>query len=120
MDVRSRWVSWAFWGLLMAHLAALYWPRIDVPGAPPNSDKLAHLLLFGVPVAMAILALRRPWPVVAALALHAPVSEWLQATLLPHRSGDARDALADLVGVAIGVVVGLIVRRGWAARALVD
>ncbi|HRW17389.1 MAG TPA: VanZ family protein [Dermatophilaceae bacterium] len=102
------------WTVVAVHLVALYWPRVEVPlDVPALSDKVAHLLLFGVPVALAMAALRRPWPVVGLLAVHAPVSEWLQATLLPGRSGDWRDAVADLVGVAVGVLVGWWVRRRW-------
>ncbi len=106
-----------WWLLLAGHLLALYWPRIDLPGATPSgSDKFAHVLLFALPTIAALLALRRPWPVVTALAVHAPLSEWLQASVLPHRSGDPADAAADLLGVLVGAGVGWWLRaRGPAA-----
>lgn len=41
----------------------------------------------------------------AVLVAHAVLSEVIQATLLPARSGDPLDALADIVGVGLGLVV---------------
>ena len=52
------------------------------------------------------------------MALHAPVSEVVQATLLPHRSGDRWDALADLTGVALGALLATVVLRR--ARAIAE
>ena len=100
--------------LLVAHLAALYWPRVDLQGPVTWSDKVAHLLLFLAPTVAGLLAGVRPAYLVALLALHAPVSELLQHYLLPHRTGDAWDAVADLGGVVLGVtsvVVGRSLRR---------
>jgi VanZ family protein len=98
--------------LVAAQVVALYWPRIDLQGPVTWTDKVVHVLLFMVPVAVGLLAGLRPVPVVALLALHAPVSELIQHYLLPHRSGDVRDAVADLVGVALGVLVAVV----WRAR----
>ena len=48
-----------------------------------------------------------------AFGAHAVVSEVVQALLLPTRSGDFADAVVDLVGVALGVVLWrALVRRG--------
>jgi hypothetical protein len=96
--------------VLAVHLVALYLPRVDLGGAPQDSDKVVHVLLFGVPTFLGVVAFRRWWPAVL-LALHAPLSEFLQATWLPGRTGDWRDALADLAGVAIGSVLALAVVR---------
>lgn len=110
----------AFAVVLAGHLLALYWPRVDVPeSVPGGSDKVAHVLLFALPVLAGAVAVRRSWLVVSALAVHAPVSEWLQATVLPHRRGDLSDAIADLVGVVVGVVAAAGLRRRG-RRALVD
>ncbi|MGJ6979683.1 VanZ family protein [Aestuariimicrobium soli] len=98
----------AFVGVTAVHLAGLYWPRVELPGDAPNTDKWVHLVAFGVPVALGWLRFRRHrWWLVAAFAAHGPLSELLQGTVLPHRSGDPLDAVADLVGVAVGVLVGL-------------
>ena len=100
--------------LVVAHLAALYWPRVDIQGPVTWSDKVMHVLLFLAPTVAGLLAGVRPAYLVGLLALHAPVSELLQHYLLPHRTGDAWDAVADLGGVVLGVtsvVVGRALRR---------
>ena len=100
--------------LLLAQLAALYWPRVDLQGPVTWSDKVVHVLLFLLPTVAGLLAGVRPAYVVGLLALHAPVSELVQHYLLPNRSGDPWDAVADLSGVVLGVtsvVVGRAFRR---------
>ena len=100
--------------LLTAHLAALYWPRVDLQGPVTGTDKVVHVLLFLAPAVAGLLAGVRPAYVVGLLALHAPVSELVQHYLLPNRSGDPWDAVADLSGVVLGVtsvVVGRALRR---------
>lgn len=93
---------------------------MDLGTPPTGSDKVAHVVLFAVPVGAAVLAFRRPWLTVCALAVHAPLSEWLQSRLLPGRSGDVGDVVADLLGVALGVVAGVLVMRRQGGRAPAD
>jgi VanZ family protein len=107
---RSRRLTVAFVVLLVLQCVALYWPRIDIQGPVTWTDKVVHVLLFMVPVVVGLLAGLRPWLVVGVLALHAPVSELVQHYLLPHRSGDVRDAVADLAGVVLGVTVVVVWR----------
>jgi hypothetical protein len=99
----------AFAIAVVAHLVALYWPRVDMAGAPEGSDKIGHVVLFAVPVAIGIIATRSWWPA-AVFAVHAVLSEALQASWLPDRSGSAADAVADLVGVALGSAVVVVAR----------
>ena len=99
----------AFAVLLVVHLAALYWPRVAVDGPVTWSDKAVHVALFALPAAAGLLAGLRRVLVIVPLALHAPLSEVLQHTALPNRSGDLADTVADLAGVVLGatlVVVG--------------
>ena len=96
--------------LLVAQLAALYWPRVDLQGPVTWSDKVMHVLLFLAPTVAGLLAGLRPAYLVGLLALHAPVSELVQHYLLPNRSGDAWDAVADLCGVVLGVTLVLVGR----------
>ena len=113
-EARPRRAVVVFAVLLVAHLAALYWPRVDVQGPVTWSDKVVHVLLFAAPTVAGLLAGVRPAYLVGLLALHAPVSELLQHFLLPNRSGDAWDAVADLGGVVLGVtsvMVGRALRR---------
>jgi len=101
---------------VLVHLAAIYWPRVDVVGPVPWTDKVVHVLLFGVPTVLLLVARPpriHPAVVVGVLALHAPVSELLQHFLLPHRSGDVWDAVADLGGVVLGVTLAVVGRRRW-------
>jgi VanZ family protein len=99
---RSGWSRSAIVAVVV-QLAVLYVPRTPQvgTGALPV-DKLAHALVFAVPVVALVAAgLPRAW-VVAAMAIHAPLSEVLQDVLLAGRSGDPTDVVADLVGVVIG------------------
>lgn len=95
---------------LAVHLWALYTPGSDLPPASDGTDKIAHVLLFGVPAALGAYAVRPWWAMPLALALHAPVSEVLQR-LVPGRSSDPLDALADLSGIALGAYLGYRLAR---------
>ena len=104
----------AFALAVLVQLCAVYWPRVDVQGPVTWTDKAVHVLLFLVPTVVGLLTGLRPAYVVGALALHAPVSEVVQHVLLPGRSGDVWDAVADVSGVVLGVtvvVVGRTLRR---------
>jgi hypothetical protein len=96
--------------LLAVHLVALYWPRVAVDGPVTWSDKAVHVALFALPAAAGVLAGLRPAYVLVPLALHAPLSEVLQHAVLPHRSGDPADVVADLAGVVLGATVGVVGR----------
>lgn len=91
-------------------LAALLWPGEDLPEVGlAGLDKAVHLLLFGAWA----LALRfdwpglraRPWLLVLAVALFAPLTEGLQL-LAPQRSFDLLDAAADLCGAILAAAFG--------------
>ena len=100
---RARHVWTALLVVVVAvHLAALYWPRVTIGSPVANTDKAVHLLLFAVPVVVAARVFGSVrWPMLV-FALHAPVSEVVQAAVLPGRSGDPVDAVFDLAGVVIG------------------
>ena len=111
---RRLWLG-VFAILALAHLAALYWPRVSVEGPVVWSDKVVHVLLFALPAAAGLLAGLRPAYLLVPLALHAPVSEALQHFVLPNRSGDPWDAVADLSGVVVGATVVMVgsMRSRW-------
>ncbi|GAA5157938.1 VanZ family protein [Ornithinimicrobium tianjinense] len=81
----------------------MYAPSVPGPGGVPGLDKVAHLLLFALPSALAWLLGAR-W-VVTLLVVHALVSEPLQGWVSPLRQADPWDTVADLAGVVLGVVV---------------
>lgn len=101
---------------VLVQLVVLYAPAGPGPGLFPQSDKVVHVLVFLVPVALAVVVTRRPSLVAGAFLTHAVLSEVVQGTLLPLRSGDPFDALADAVGVALGVAVGLRLVRRWSGE----
>jgi hypothetical protein len=101
---------WLFVVVVTVHLAALYWPRVSVQGPVAWTDKVVHVTLFAVPALVGLLAGVRPAYLLVPLALHAPVSELLQHAVLPNRSGDVWDAVADLSGVVVGATIGMVSR----------
>lgn len=116
------------------HLFGLYRPT----GPPslswfPHVDKLEHLIGFGAPVCLLLLA-GRAWcrragrrsvtrrfrlVVIAVFAAHGVVSELIQHFYYTSRTGDPFDTLADWVGVAFGATLARLAetRRHSAAPA---
>lgn len=111
LDLRRRWLPALTVLAVAVHLIALYQPGspddvlgFDIPGA----DKLAHVLLFAVPVWLLSRLTGRIWLVAGVFAANAVVSELVQHWFLPHRSGDPLDLLANLFGI---VVAAWVLRR---------
>lgn len=100
-----------FVAAVVVQLVVLYTP--DAGGSAPfrQADKVVHVLVFLVPVALALLAGLPRWLVVMVFGAQAVLSEVVQGVFLAHRSGDPRDAVADLTGVALGVLVANLIRR---------
>ena len=91
--------------VLAGQLVVLYAPRAPSAGGFPGVDKLVHVVVFGLVVAAGLRA-RVSRPLVFLVSVvQAPVSELLQATVLPHRSGDPLDVVADLLGCVLGWLV---------------
>lgn len=93
----------------MLQVAGLYSQSPPQPGGAPGLDKVAHLAAFAVPAALAHLLGAR-W-VLVLLVLHALVSEPLQHTIAPARQMDLLDTVADLVGIAVGVLLARTLTR---------
>lgn len=102
--MRGAWAT-ALAAALVAHLVTLYIPGPQGPGTQllPHLDKLIHVVAFGVPAFLLRILVRRWWPI-AVLVLHAPLSEVIQHHWIPFRGGEVGDVVADLVGVALGVL----------------
>lgn len=114
----NRW-AWALLAVLAGHLYVLYDPSPPGPALLPGADKIVHVAIFALPIPLAARALRRWWWLALALAVHAPVSEAIQGGLLPGRSADPWDMVADLLGVGLGVGAALLTRRGGAPAPLI-
>jgi VanZ family protein len=106
-SLRRRRIGFA--GCLLVQLVVLYAPRAPATGGAPGIDKLVHVLIFAAVGVTAVRAGLPLHPVLGLLLAHAVVSEVLQATLLPGRSGDGWDVLADLAGVLLAWL--LVARR---------
>ena len=92
-------------GAVLVQAVVLYLPSAPGGVAFPGADKVVHVLVFLVPVVLALLAGLPRWPVVAGSVVHAGVSEVLQWAVLSGRSGDPWDVVADLAGVGLGVAL---------------
>jgi VanZ family protein len=101
---RSAWLLFA--GTVLGQLVLLYWPRAVGTGGVPHLDKAAHVVSFALVMATGVRVGLAAWLLAASLAVHAVASEVVQHTVLPGRSGDPADVLADLAGVA-GVLLAL-------------
>jgi membrane associated rhomboid family serine protease len=91
-------------------LWVLFSPGSDTPSIAV-SDKLVHGTLFA---ALALTGALAGVPVLAlapGLVVYAGVSEVLQAVLPIDRDGDWHDALADVIGVLIGLLLAMAWRR---------
>jgi VanZ family protein len=101
---------------VLVSLAVLFTPGDDVPAAAAGVDKLVHLSLF------AALALAGRWVGLRAGALaallvgYAAVSEIVQAVTPLQRSGSFADGLADVLGIALGLLAWEAVARRRASR----
>lgn len=80
----------------------LFAPTQGGPQLFDGADKVVHLALFAALAGTARWRFGGGPLVLLAVAAYAPVSELVQGALLPDRSGDPYDVLADLVGVALG------------------
>jgi hypothetical protein len=105
--------QWALFCIaLLANLVLLFWPGGVGGDGPVHVDKAVHAVSFA---ALAWTGFRAGLParlLVVVLVVHAATSEVVQATLLPDRSGDAWDVVADLTGVLVGSVAFLAASWG--------
>lgn len=93
------------------HLVGLYRPGGFGGDGPevPGLDKVAHVAIFGLPVFFLLLAGCRRWWVIILFAVHGPLSEVVQHLLLPRRTGDPYDLIADTVGIGLAVAAAAMI-----------
>lgn len=98
---------WVFAVVVLFNLVILFNP--GSPGDPvtyiPHRDKIVHFLSFASIAWAGRRAGFAPIVLGAVLVAHAVESELVQHFLLPGRSGDPLDALADVCGVGAGSAV---------------
>ncbi len=90
---------WLFYAALLVQCVVLYAPRAPAVGGGIGLDKIVHAGVFGVTLALGLRCGLMLSPLFSLLLVHAVVSEVLQATVLPDRVGDARDVIANCLGL---------------------
>ena len=108
---RRRLWALALVGALLVQLVVLYAPSSPGGLQVEGMDKAIHAAVFAAPTGAALLTGWRSWWLVLLLAVHAPASELVQAFALPRRDGSVGDVVADLTGVALGVLAARLVGR---------
>ena len=102
---RRRWAV-AAGAALVVQLLVLYAPHApSAAAALPGADKLVHLAVFAAVTFTALRAGLCPALVAGFGVVHGVVSEMVQHALLPGRSGDPLDVVADVLGVLAGVAL---------------
>jgi hypothetical protein len=133
--LRSPWLAGALGLGAVAAIVLLVLPRsleerltgevallLGLQAADPKFvGDLGHVLVFAALALLATAAVRAlpPWTVIAALALAAPLAEYVQL-LTDGRSAEPADALRNLSGVGLGSALGLLLRRLPPLRARLD
>ena len=114
-DKPRLWLGiWIFGWLLCIVLSM--GPPPPIPAEVPDGDKLGHALAYALLSAWAVMIFRtrRAWlRSAAALMALGVVIEIAQGTLTDNRSGDPYDALADALGILIGLGVALTPADQW-------
>ena len=114
--MRPRASTAAFAVALLVSLVVLFAPRAGGAGSVPHLDKVVHAAVFALLTGTGVWRFGR-WPaVLAGGVVYAVLSEVVQHTLLPERSGDAADVVADVVGALLGVVVAVRAVPGRSGR----
>ncbi|UJH70784.1 VanZ family protein [Ornithinimicrobium sp. INDO-MA30-4] len=97
-----------FGALLLLQVQLLYLATGTGPPPFAHADKVVHFLMFALPAAVA--AVVRSRAMIVVLIVHAVISEPAQRVLTSGRQMDVWDAVADLLGVALGVAAIALIR----------
>ena len=89
---------------------AMLWPINQPPPGPDGSDKVVHLIAFAA-LAFPLARTGRIglFPVFVGASAFGGLIELIQPTF--GRSADMQDWIADITGVALGIVLALLYRR---------
>ena len=89
---------------------AMLWPLEAPPPAPDGSDKVIHLLAFAaLSFPLARTGRFGLLPVFVGASAFGGMIELIQPSF--NRSADVNDWIADLIGVVVGILCGLMHRR---------
>ena len=89
---------------------AMLWPIHQPPPSPDGSDKVVHLIAFAA-LAFPLARTGRFGliPIFIATSAYGGIIEALQPSF--GRSADMQDWIADIAGVTLGMMLGLLYRR---------
>lgn len=105
---------WIFGWLLCVFLSVITPPNISFNVS--NSDKIGHFLAYGTLSAWAVMLFRqkRTWILNAVALIFLGIAmEFAQGYLTTTRMMDWHDALANTIGVALGLCVSLLPMQVW-------
>ena len=103
-DTSRRWPLLLAAGVFLLQCIALYAPKVPSSGSDLPLDKVGHVIMFAVVTGVAVWA-GIPWKwVVVVMIAQAVFSELVQGYLLAGRGSDPWDFVADIVGIALGLV----------------
>jgi VanZ family protein len=89
---------------------AMLWPLEAPPPAPDGSDKVVHLIAFAtLSFPLARTGRIGLTPVFVGASAFGGLIELIQPTF--NRSADMTDWVADILGVVLGIICGLIYRH---------
>jgi VanZ family protein len=103
MSRRPWWIAFIVAALVQAW--ALYWPRPASVETGLPLDKVVHFALFFVVTYAGVRAGVARSLVAALMVGQALLSEAVQHLLLPQRSGDVWDLVADVAGITVALWV---------------
>lgn len=84
---------------------------VPSPGTASSNDKVDHVLVFATLTLLGAWAMVPTRWLVPGLIAYAALTELLQAAATEVRHGDLLDVAADLVGIAVGVLIAAAFRR---------
>ena len=108
---------WIFGLLLCVLLSVITPPNISLEVS--NSDKIGHFLAYGTLSAWAVMLFRqkRTWILNAVALIFLGIAmEFAQGYLTTTRMMDWHDALANTIGVGLGLCVSLLPMQAWLQR----
>ncbi|EUJ11326.1 VanZ family protein [Methylophilaceae bacterium 11] len=126
IQIIKRWVVASLPYLFMLLLTLVtYLMLIELPpkeGGWPYWDKVQHIAVFVMLTSLALLAFPKwRWQSAVGLAMYGAVIEWAQGAWTITRMPSVGDWLADVVGIAISLIVySWLVRLPYVSKVVSD
>lgn len=103
--------------LVFAQIPSFWFFSGDMPGDWEHPDKVLHVLTF---IVLALwfcgqYARSKYWVIATGLTIFGVLIEALQY-MIPYRSAQTGDLMADIAGIVCGMVIALLGLGGWSLR----